>query len=56
MIKFSRLGQILNLYFEKLPEDVFSTALNKTLTTIGDLDLVDYTTCENIHFDMATGT
>ena len=34
---------------------MFLMALDKTLTDIGDLDLVDYTTCENIHYEMATG-
>ena len=51
---FQRLGHILNLHFEKLPEDMFYSALDKTLSDLG-LDLVDYTVCENVHYEMVTG-
>ena len=45
---FCRLGQILNLFWEKTPENVFYTAVEKT---VGDLELTltDYTAVEDIH-------
>ena len=47
LLYYFRLGQMLNLYWEKTPENVFYQAVNQTVT---DLQLVmqDYTAVEDV--------
>ena len=42
------MGQILNLFWEKTPEHVFYSSVQKTVDDLG-LTLVDYTAVEDIH-------
>ena len=50
-----RVGQLLNLTAERLDEDALLTAIEMALANIGGVEMVDYTSCENIHFEVAIG-
>ncbi|XP_074658745.1 uncharacterized protein LOC141911654 isoform X2 [Tubulanus polymorphus] len=50
-----RLGQLLNLFWEKTPEGVFQAAIDATMGELTEVELVSYTATENIHWQAITG-
>ena len=48
VLSLCRIGQILNLYWEKTPESVFYSAVEKTIATLKDLKLIDYMATEDL--------
>ena len=51
-----RLGQILNLYWEKTPESVFYCAVQNAVASMDDIFLVDYTSTEDLLTPALDGT
>ncbi len=49
---YCRSGQALNLVAEKLDEETLLRAVELTVESIGNTFVVDYTACENVHFEM----
>ena len=50
------MGNLLNIHSERLSENVLAAALNEAVKDMGhDVCLVDYTACENTHYEVVTG-
>ena len=45
---YFRVGQTLNVYWEKTPESVIYEAIRKAISCINDVQLIDYTCTEDI--------
>jgi hypothetical protein len=49
------LGQTLNVFWEKTPESVLYSAVSKTVEDLDDVQLVDYTSTEDVFVPQLAG-
>ena len=46
---------MLNLHSEKVSECAFQSALHRTAQAMPNVTIIDYTVCENVHYEAAVG-